>query len=329
MSVLLVSAGPESEHVAAGHPERPERVASILEHLAQQEDLVGLPRIEPIEMDEAVVELVHTPAHAAAVRAMAERGGGWFDGDTYCAPGSHAAALRSVGAALTAVDAVCDGRSTHAFSISRPPGHHATAGRAMGFCLFNNLAIAVRHAQRRGRERIAIVDIDVHHGNGTEEIFWDDPSVLYASLHQSPLYPGTGTATARGGATAPGLTLNVPLPAGTTGDEWLRGFDGAVLPAVVGFRPDLVLVSAGYDAHAADPLASLDLSAATYAQAAARLRDLCTDLGGGSVWVLEGGYDLGALGESVAATLRGLAPPGGRAATSPPGQVITEPGMSG
>jgi acetoin utilization deacetylase AcuC-like enzyme len=306
MSVLLVSTGPEPEHAAAGHPERPDRVSAILEHLALQEDLAATPLVDPVPADEAAVELVHTRAHVAAVRSMAERGGGWFDGDTYCLPGSRAAALRSVGAALTAVDAVCDGRSAHAFSISRPPGHHASAATAMGFCIFNNVAIAARHAQRRGRERIAIVDIDVHHGNGTEAIFWDDPSVLYTSLHQWPLYPGTGAATDRGGAGAPGLTLNVPLASGTTGDAWLRTFDGAVLPALAAFRPELVLVSAGYDAHTADPLATLDLTAATYGAVANRLRDLCADVAGGSVWVLEGGYDLAALGESVAATLRGL-----------------------
>ena len=212
MSVILVSSGPEPDHAAPGHPERPERVAAILDHIAGQEDLAGLPRLDPTEADGAAIELVHTPAHALAVRAMAQRGGGWFDGDTFCGPGSHAAALRSVGAALAAVDAVCDGRSDHAFSISRPPGHHATAGRAMGFCIFNNVAIAARHAQLRGRKRIAIIDIDVHHGNGTEEIFWDDPSVLYTSLHQSPLYPGTGQASAHGGPEALGLNINVPLP---------------------------------------------------------------------------------------------------------------------
>ena len=176
----------------------------------------------------------------------------------------------------------------------------------MGFCIFNNVAIAARHAQQRGRRRIAIIDIDVHHGNGTEEIFWDDPSVLYTSLHQFPLYPGTGHAGAHGGPGALGLNINVPLPSGTSGDEWLARFDANVLPAVIAFEPELVLVSAGYDAHAADPLATLQLTAATYAALASRVRALCAEAGSGSVWVLEGGYDLEALGESVAATLRGL-----------------------
>ena len=309
MSVLMVSTGPEPEHVAAGHPERPDRVAAILERVGAEADLAAIPRIDPDVAEEAAVELVHTPAHVAAVRAMAARGGGWFDGDTYCEPGSREAALRSVGAALAAVDAVCAGRSDHAFSLSRPPGHHATAARAMGFCIFNNVAIAARHAQRRGRGRIAIVDIDVHHGNGTEEIFWDDPSVLYTSLHEWPLYPGTGASTDRGGDAARGLTLNVPLPSGTTGEGWLSRFDDLVLPAVTAFQPELVLVSAGYDGHSADPLATLELESDTYGAVALRLRDLCAGAGTGSVWVLEGGYDLDALGDSVAATLRGLAPP--------------------
>jgi acetoin utilization deacetylase AcuC-like enzyme len=304
--LLLVSTGPAPEHEAPDHPERPDRVAAILHHLAREPDLAALPRLDPVAAEEVDLELAHTPAHVAQIRELAERGGGWIDADTYCRPASYAAALLSVGAATAAVEAVLDRRVEHAFSLSRPPGHHATSTRAMGFCLFNNVAIAARRAQRRGTERIAVIDIDVHHGNGTEEIFWDDPSVLYVSLHQWPLYPGTGAASDRGGEAAAGLTLNLPVRPGTGGEDWLRRFDASVLPAVGDFRPDLLLVSAGYDAHAADPLASLLLSAGTYAAAAERIGAICADRGIGSVWLLEGGYDLAALTESVAATLRAL-----------------------
>jgi acetoin utilization deacetylase AcuC-like enzyme len=281
-------------------------VAAILDHLASQPDLAGLPRVDPVEVEDPMLELAHTRKHVADVRGLAEAGGGWFDADTYCRAGSYGAALRSVGAAVACADAVVDGRAVHAFAIVRPPGHHTGPERPMGFCLFNNAAIAVRHAQRRGMERVAVIDIDVHHGNGTEEVFWDDPTVLYTSLHQRPLYPGTGPASARGGPAALDLTLNVPVPPGTTGEEWLERFDAMVVPAVTGFRPDLVLVSAGYDGHVADPLASLRLTAGTYASVATRIAGLCAGAGIGSVWLLEGGYDLVALGESVAATLRSL-----------------------
>jgi acetoin utilization deacetylase AcuC-like enzyme len=304
--VVLVSAGAAEGHSAPGHPERPDRVTAIVDHLERRPALAGLPRVGPEPVDDQVLQSVHTAAHIAAIRDLAQRGGGWIDPDTYCSVGSFSAALGSVGAALAAVDAVREGRALHAFSIARPPGHHATSDRAMGFCLFNGAAIAVRYAQRSGVGRVAVVDIDVHHGNGTEEIFWNDPSVLYASLHEWPLFPGTGEASARGGPLARALTLNVPLPRGTTGEEWLARFEGEVLPAVALFRPELVLVSAGYDGHAADPLASWRLTAATYAAAATGLRDLCAGAGIGSVWLLEGGYDLAALGESVVATLGAL-----------------------
>jgi acetoin utilization deacetylase AcuC-like enzyme len=305
--LVLVTTGPAAQHEAPGHPERPDRVAAVLARLEADPELSRIPRSEPADLDARALELVHTPEHVAGVRALAERGGGWIDADTYCRPGSYAAALLSAGAAAAGIDAVLGGRAVHAFCLGRPPGHHATVRAAMGFCLFNNAAIAARLAQRGGVERVAVVDIDVHHGNGTEEIFWDDPSVLYTSLHQWPLYPGTGAASSGGGPAATGLTLDIPLAPGTDGEEWLRHFDASLLPAVRGFGPDLVLVSAGYDAHAADPLASLRLSAATYAAVAERLADLCAERGIGSVWVLEGGYDLEALSDSVAATLRALA----------------------
>ncbi len=305
--VVVVSAGPAEDHAAPGHPERPDRVTAILDRISVEPDLAGLPRLGPDAVDDAALRSVHSASHVATVRELATRGGGWIDADTYCCPGTFAAALGSVGAALAAVDAVRDGRTRHAFAVARPPGHHAGTGTAMGFCIFNNAAIAVRHAQRRGIDRVAVVDIDVHHGNGTQEIFWDDASVFYASLHEWPLFPGTGEAAARGGPLARDLTLNVPLPPGTGGETWLRRFDGDILPALDRFRPGLMVVSAGYDAHAADPLATLRLTAQTYSLAATRLRDLCAAAGIGSVWLLEGGYDLAALGDSVAATLSALA----------------------
>ncbi len=304
--LLIVSTGPELQHTAPGHPERPDRVAAILDRIAADPLLAARPRGPAMAADAATVELAHTAEHVLEVRSLAEGGGGWIDADTYCTRASYEAALRSAGAATMAVAAVLDGRATHAFSVSRPPGHHATADTAMGFCLFNNAAIAVRLARRRGAQRIAVVDIDVHHGNGTEEIFWEDPAVLYTSIHESPLYPGTGPATARGGAQAEGATLNLPVAPGTTGDEWLEKFDAALLPAVRAHRPDLIVVSAGYDAHEADPLASLRLTAATYAGAAERIDSYCAERGIGSVWLLEGGYDLPALADSVAATLHTL-----------------------
>jgi acetoin utilization deacetylase AcuC-like enzyme len=306
MSVTLAEAGPAKEHAAPGHPERPERVAAISAHLKEQPDLAALARLEFAAADEQALALVHHPSLIEAVREASERGGAWFDADTYCSAASYRAAVQAVGAALAAIDSVLSGGASHSFGLARPPGHHATATTPMGFCLFNNAAIAVRHAQERGLERVAIVDIDVHHGNGSEAIFWDDPSVLYTSLHQWPLYPGTGRAADRGGDRAPGLNLNVPLPAGTDGAGWLEPFDEVVLPAVREFRPDLIVVSAGFDAHAADPLAGLELSTETYGQAAARIAELCATTGIGSVWLLEGGYDLTALGESTAAVLRGL-----------------------
>ena len=304
--VLLVTDGDAAAHHAPGHPERPDRVAAILAHVESTPALAALPRRGPADVDDSLLRLVHTAEHIAAVDAMAESGGGWFDADTYCAAASPELARRSVGGALAALDAVIGKEAAHAFSLMRPPGHHATADTAMGFCLFNNVAIAVRQAQLRGMARVAILDIDVHHGNGTEAVFWDDPDVLYTSLHQWPLYPGTGGPGDRGGEGARGTVLNIPVPPDTPGEEWLAAFDEMVLPALRDFDPDIVMVSAGYDGHERDPLAGLRLRDETYGEVAKRVRRLCAERGVGSVWVLEGGYDLEALRGSVEATLRGL-----------------------
>ena len=257
---------------------------------------------------EDVPLLVHSADHVRRVSAYARAGGGWFDADTYCTRDSLDAALAATGASIRAVDAVMDSEARAAFVVCRPPGHHATRDRAMGFCLFNNIAICAAHARRRGAARIAIVDIDVHHGNGTQDIFYNDPSVLYCSLHQSPWYPGTGSANERGDGDALNTTLNVPVPFGTGGDAWLGLFESTVVTAVDAFAPDLILVSAGFDAHEADPLAGLRLTDETYSAVAGHIKQLAgRHAGGRNAWLLEGGYDLDALASSVTGCLRVLA----------------------
>ena len=283
---------------------------AILDHIKAQEDLSRLPWLQAAEGSPDLPLLVHAADEVKAVEAMSAAGGGWFDADTYCRPESYEIALQAASCAVRATDAVIDGESAAAFALVRPPGHHASEWVPMGFCLFNNLAIAVRSAQLRGIARVAVVDIDVHHGNGTQDIFAGDPTVLYTSLHQFPFYPGTGDAAETGHSGAEGTTLNVPVRAGTDGETWLRLFDERVVPVVDAFAPNLILVSAGFDAHAGDPLAELGLTDATYAAVSARVRALAErHAEGRSAWLLEGGYNLSALASSVAACLRVLAAP--------------------
>jgi acetoin utilization deacetylase AcuC-like enzyme len=309
VSLALTHDQPEQRlHAAAGHPERPDRVDAILEQIRADPQLTALPVLEWDVPGPQTALLVHSAEHVARIEAYVRAGGGWFDADTYCTGDSLTVALAAIGSSLRAVDAVLAGEARSAFVVSRPPGHHATRNRAMGFCLFNNIAIAAVHARRNGISRIAVIDIDVHHGNGTQDIFYDDASLLYCSLHQFPWYPGTGSADERGGSEALNTTVNVPVPAGTGGEEWLELFDRHVAPAVEGFAPELLLVSAGFDAHEADPLAQLRLTEETYAATAQRIRALASQHAGGrSVWMLEGGYDLEALSGSVVACLRVLA----------------------
>ena len=294
-------------HVAPGHPERPDRVRAILDRLHADERLRELAWLEPGEASRDLPLLVHTPAEVDDVEATAAQGGGWFDADTYCTRDSYGVALSAARCAVDATDAVMRGDFAAVFSVARPPGHHATGSRPMGFCLFNNAAIVVSHAMQQGAARVAVIDIDVHHGNGTQDIFWDEPSVLYTSVHQYPWYPGTGDRTETGGRHAPATTVNVPVPAGTDGERWLELFDERIVPAVDAFAPALIVVSAGYDAHVADPLAELRLTVDTYAEIARRVRRLAeSHADGRSVWLLEGGYDLTAISDSVAACLRVL-----------------------
>jgi len=312
--VAVLTDDSSDRHDVPGHPETAARLHAILDHLGADPELRRLPALHVPEADPEVVLGAHQDAHVRRIERAARSGGAWIDPDTYCTDRSYEVALRAAGAAVEGVSRVCSGDVGSAFAIIRPPGHHATRDRAMGFCLFNNAAVAARAAQRHhGLARVAVVDIDVHHGNGTQDVFYDDASVLYCSLHQWPLYPGTGRRSETGEGAGAGATVNTPLPPGTTGEDWLAAFDEVVAPALRAHAPELIVVSAGYDGHRADPLANLRLDTTTYAEVARRLAGIAAETAGGRmVWVLEGGYDLDALSASVAATLRTLGSSEGR-----------------
>jgi acetoin utilization deacetylase AcuC-like enzyme len=277
-----------------------------IENALEDECFAWLIREQAVEAARETVALVHPePYIQSIIDAVPLEGLVAIDEDTSLSPGTLDAALRTAGAATQAVDEVMTGQVRNAFSSMRPPGHHAERAKAMGFCFFNNAAIAARHAQKaHGAERVAIVDWDVHHGNGTQEIFWSDPSVLFCSTHQMPLYPGTGATSECG---EHDTIVNTPLRAGDGGDIFREAFEVAILPRVEAFRPDLILISAGFDAHWRDPLADLQLTEADFAWATQKLMDIADRrCGGRVVSLLEGGYDLEGLARSTAAHVKAL-----------------------
>jgi len=279
----------------------------------EEAERAGLPveRLPCEPAGEDALLRVHTREYVGRLRELSDAGGGHLDPDTALGPGSFEVAALVSGAACAAVDSALAGEA--AFAVARPPGHHAGAGYAMGFCLFNHVAVAAAHARSLGVGRVAVLDWDVHHGNGTQDVFYADGEVLYLSVHRSPFYPGTGEAEEAGEGEGRGFTVNVPLPGRSGEDDYAAAFAGILVPVLREYGPELLIVSAGYDAHAADPLGGMGLEADSFAQFAALLSAACREMGAPPpAFVLEGGYDLDALSRSVTATVRGAyeVPPG-------------------
>ena len=291
------------EHETGSHPENKARIPAIEGEL-ERRGWLGWERREAPAVETAQLERIHPHEHIEHIRATAESGGGWFDADTLASPGSYNAALHSAGGACALVDALMTQEAPTGFAGLRPPGHHCETARPMGFCLFNNVAVASQHAlDSHAADRVVVFDWDVHHGNGTNDIFHASREVLYISIHQSPLYPGTGRLSDVGEGEGEGYTLNLPVPPGAGEPIWLSLVEHIVMPVICAYEPGLILVSAGFDAHRADPLAQCMLATESFGKMAAHVVAVAHDLGVPFGAVLEGGYDLDALAASVAATL--------------------------
>jgi acetoin utilization deacetylase AcuC-like enzyme len=292
------------KHDTGEHVENAGRLEAIISRLEETGLKQQLTPVKPrlASVDELL--LVHQRQHISRIQDVAKKGGGWLDADTVMSPESYEVALYAAGGTIMATEAVMGGKVGSAFALVRPPGHHATPRRAMGFCLFNNIAIATEYALAKYKlERILIIDFDVHHGNGTQEVFYTRPEVVYISTHEYPFYPGTGSVEETGSGEATGATVNIPLPAGCGDSEYLEVFDQIIVPAAKRCRPQLILVSAGYDAHWADGIAMMQVSVSGFRQMVRIIKGLADELCGGRlVFSLEGGYHLNALAASVKAT---------------------------